>query len=75
VSANGPCWIEVRAGSPRGQVVYEGILDAGQRSSVTGPAWMRLGDPPHVKVSVNGTQMAVPGANQGVPVNLQFSLG
>ncbi|MGH9105304.1 MAG: RodZ domain-containing protein [Acidimicrobiales bacterium] len=73
VQASGPCWIEVRAGSPAGQVIYTGTLEQGQRSSVTGPAWIRLGDPPDVAVSVNGTQMPVPGASQAVPLNLQFT--
>ncbi len=75
VHASGPCWIEVRAGSPGGQVIYEGTLAAGQQSSVTGPAWIRLGDPPNVSVSVDGTHMHVPGATEAVPLNLQFSLG
>ncbi len=75
VHASGPCWIEVRAGSPGGQVIYEGTLAAGQQSSVTGPAWIRLGDPPNVSVSVDGTHMHVPGATAAVPLNLQFTLG
>jgi hypothetical protein len=75
VKASGPCWIEVKAGSPKGQVVYVGTLEAGQRSSVTGPAWIRLGDPPHVAVSVDGTPMRVPGAAAAVPLDLQFTLG
>ena len=44
-------------------------------STVTGPAWIRLGDPPHVAVSVNGTPMTVPGAAAAVPLDLQFTLG
>jgi hypothetical protein len=75
VTAKGRCWLEVRANSPLGQIVYEGILDAGQQSSVTGPAWLRVGDPPEVSVRVNGTRMPVPGAAAAVPLNLQFSLG
>ena len=74
VKANGPCWIEVKAGSPTGQVVVEETLSAGQRSSVTGPAWIRLGDPPHVAVTVDGTPMSVPGAGTAVPLDLQFTL-
>ena len=74
VKANGPCWIEVKAGSPAGQVVVEETLSAGQRSSVTGPAWIRLGDPPHVAVTVDGTPMSVPGAGTAVPLDLQFTL-
>jgi hypothetical protein len=75
VRATGPCWIEVKAGSHFGQVVYEATLQAGQGSTVTGPAWIRLGDPPHVAVSVDGTPMTVPGAATAVPLDLQFTLG
>jgi hypothetical protein len=75
VKAKGRCWLEVRANSPLGQIVYEGILDAGQQSSVTGPAWLRVGDPPEVAVRVNGQKMPVPGAAVAEPLNLQFSLG
>ena len=62
-------------GSHAGQVVYEGTLEAGQRSSVTGPAWLRLGNPPNVSVAVDGMHMAVPGATKAVPINLVFTLG
>lgn len=75
VKASGPCWIEVRAGSPQGQVIYEGTLEKGQESSVTGPAWIRLGDPPYVAVMVNGARMSPPGATVAAPLNLQFTLG
>ena len=75
VSANGPCWLEVRANSPLGQIIYEGVLYAGQYSKVTGPAWIRLGNPPAVAVKVDGTVMAVPGAQSAVPLNLQFTFG
>ncbi|HET9061420.1 MAG TPA: RodZ domain-containing protein [Acidimicrobiales bacterium] len=75
VKASGPCWIEVKAGSPQGQVVYEGTLAAGQTSSVTGPAWIRLGDPPNASVAVNGTRMHVPGSEAAVPIDLQFTVG
>jgi Domain of unknown function (DUF4115) len=75
VSATAPCWLEVRANSPLGQIIYEGILYAGQYSKVTGPAWIRLGNPPAVAVKVDGTLMAVPGAESAVPLNLQFTFG
>jgi hypothetical protein len=75
VSASGPCWLEVRANSPLGQIVYEGTLEAGVRFSVTGPAWIRLGNPPVVAVKVNGTPMTVPGGETAVPLNLQFTFG
>jgi len=73
--ASGPCWIEVRAGSASGQMVYEGILQAGQQYPVTGPAWVRLGDPPYVALTVDGGPVSIPGATTGVPLDLQFTVG
>jgi|SRR5579875_556663 len=74
VTAKGPCWVEVRAGSPAGQVVTEETLAAGQQAKVTGPAWIRLGDPPNASVTVDGTPTTVPGAQSGVPLNLDFTV-
>jgi hypothetical protein len=74
VTAHGPCWVEVRAGSPAGQVVTEETLEAGQQARVTGPAWIRLGDPPNAAVTVDGTPTTVPGAKSGVPLNLDFTV-
>jgi hypothetical protein len=74
VTARGPCWVEVRAGSPAGQVVTEETLEAGQQAKVTGPAWIRLGDPPNASVTVDGTPTTVPGAQSGVPLNLDFTV-
>jgi hypothetical protein len=75
VSSTGPCWFEVRANSPLGQIINEGTLEAGSRFSVTGPAWIRLGNPPAVAVKVDGTPMTVPDSEVGLPLNLQFTLG
>jgi hypothetical protein len=75
VKASGPCWIEVKAGSPLGQIVYEGTLETGQQARVTGPAWIRLGDPPYAEVMVDGKDMNVPGRANGVPLNVEFTLG
>jgi hypothetical protein len=75
VSASGPCWIEVRVGGQSGQVIYEGTLQKGRVSKVTGPAWIRLGDPPYVHITVDGSHMSVPGATTAVPIDLQFTLG
>jgi hypothetical protein len=72
VRATGRCWVEVRARNARGKVTYAGTLLTGQQSSVTGPAWLRLGDPPSVTLTVDGRKIAVPGSTQGVPVNLEF---
>jgi len=75
VVASGPCWIEVRVGTRAGRVVYEGTLEDGNLSRVTGPAWIRLGDPVYAHVAVDGDQMAIPGVKRAVPLNLQFTVG
>jgi hypothetical protein len=75
VTASGPCWFEVRANSPLGQIINQGTLEAGTRFSVTGPAWIRLGNPAAVAVKVDGTPMTVPDAEVGLPLNLQFTFG
>jgi len=75
VTAIGRCWIEAKVGSPGGRVVYEQTLVAGERVSITGPAWLRLGNPPAVNVAVDGTLLQVPGESKAVPLNLQFTLG
>jgi RodZ C-terminal domain len=74
VTAKGPCWVEVRAGSPKGQVVTEQTLQTGEKVQVTGPAWIRLGDPPYAKVSVDGSPTTVPGSQYGIPLNLDFTV-
>lgn len=75
IEATGRCWVEVRVGSPAGSIVTEETLVAGQSARVTGPAWVRLGNPPAVSVLVDGTTIAVPGATQAVPLNLRFTVG
>ncbi len=75
VRATGRCWVEVRVGSHAGTIVTEETLIAGQSARVTGPAWVRLGNPPAVAVLVDGATIRVPGATQAVPVNLRFTLG
>ena len=74
VKATGPCWVEVRVGGPAGQVVTEETLQAGQQAKVTGPAWIRLGDPPYASVLVDGTPTTIPGSKYGVPLNLDFTV-
>ena len=75
LTATGPCWIEVRVRSRAGPVFYEGTLQAGGISRVTGPAWIRLGNPIYAHVAVDGSGVPIPGAIKAVPLNLQFTLG
>jgi hypothetical protein len=74
VKAVGPCWVEVRVGGPSGQVKVEETLQAGEQATVSGAAWIRLGDPPYAAVLVDGTPTPVPGSKSGVPLNLNFTL-
>jgi len=74
VTAKGPCWVEVRVGNPQGQVVTEETLESGEKVTTTGPAWIRLGDPPYATVSVDGSPTTVPGAQYGVPLDLNFTV-
>jgi hypothetical protein len=74
VQARGPCWTEIRMGSSKGRVFYRGTLKAGMASKVTGPAWVRLGDPVYASVTVDGAHMPIPGATKAVPLNLVFTL-
>lgn len=74
VKAAGPCWVEVRVGGPAGQVKVEETLQAGEQATVSGAAWIRLGDPPYASVLVDGTPTTVPGAKSGVPLNLNFTI-
>ena len=64
LSASGPCWVELRTGSPSGPVMYEGIMQAGasQSFSAGGGVWLRLGDPGGVQLRINGSAVQLPNA-------------
>ncbi len=71
VKAVGSCWIEMRKPNGAGTTVFVQTLAAGQRHSVTGPAWVRLGDPTEVVITVNGRTVRPP-VTKGAPYNVQF---
>lgn len=71
IDASGRCWVEVRQGTQSGPVVFTGTLTQGSTKAVSGPAWVRLGNPPAVSVSVDGTPISRPTA-AGSPYNLEF---
>ena len=64
LSASGPCWVELRSGSPTGPVVYEGTIQPGtsQSFSAGGAAWLRMGDPAGVRLRINGSPVQLPSA-------------
>jgi hypothetical protein len=62
VSSLSPCWVELRAGSATGPIVFEATLGSGARRTFTdlAGAWLRFGNPPGVVVEVNGTSLSLP---------------
>ncbi len=74
LSASGRCWVEVRAGSSTGPVVHETTLVAGQVERLTGPVWVRLGNPTAVRIEVGSTTLTPP-VTTGNPYDLDFVAG
>jgi hypothetical protein len=70
-TANSPCWMEVRHANSTGPIVATTILAAGASRSVTGPVWVRVGDPTAVAIRAAGVAVAPP-AIKGQPYDLQF---
>ncbi len=55
IAARGDCWMQVRAGSATGEVLYEGTLEQGQRQRfVRKRLWLQLGRPDLLNVRLNG---------------------
>jgi cytoskeleton protein RodZ len=66
LAASGPCWIQVRQGSSSGQVLYSGVLAAGQtRHFRHVPVWIRVGAPWDLVLKVHGHQVPWPIAGVG----------
>jgi Domain of unknown function (DUF4115) len=72
LTASGLCWVEIRQSGPSGPLLYEGDLVAGETKGTPGSTWVRLGDPSHVTVQVNGVTISPPSLVAGEPYNLQF---
>jgi Domain of unknown function (DUF4115) len=54
-AATGDCWLEIRAGSGTGSVLYSGILAEGETLRFRRTAlWIRAGAPSYLAVTVNG---------------------
>jgi cytoskeletal protein RodZ len=71
-AGRGNCWLQVRAGSARGPVIYEATLQRGQAVSFSRHfLWIRLGAPASVDVRVHGK--LVPGLTTLSPTNLLIS--
>lgn len=60
-AAAGSSWMEVRAASPAGKLLYSGTLEQGQRKSFKGRALqLALAEPQNVLVRVNGKRAELP---------------
>jgi hypothetical protein len=60
-ATRGDCWVEVRAGSASGNVLYAGTLAGGNTLRFNRPRlWLRLGAASNVDVVVNGRAAEVP---------------
>jgi hypothetical protein len=54
-ATDGPCWLQARAGSANGKVIYEGTLAPGRELTLSRDrVWLRLGAPANVKLTLNG---------------------
>jgi hypothetical protein len=58
-AARGDCWLSVHAGTPDGNVLYEGVLTNGRTISVKGARlWVRLGAAANLDLTLNGRKVA-----------------
>ncbi len=60
-AVDGDSWMEVRAGSVSGRLLYSGTLERGQRKSFEGRRLqLALREPDSVRVRVNGNRVELP---------------
>ena len=71
--ASGRCWVELRAGSESGPVIFSGILDPGDHRTFEEPAgvWLRLGYPNGVAVQINGSAVGLPATSSPLDVSVE----
>lgn len=72
VTADQPCWVEIRRNGPTGPVTFTGVLTAGESHGLAHRSWIRVGDPAALRVRV-GTVTVTPPGSAGDPVDLQFT--
>ena len=60
-AVRGDCWLEVHAGSPTGELLYQGTLEQGQRLRFARKRlWMVVGAGGNVNARLNGQSVALP---------------
>ena len=72
VAVGGSCWMDVRNFSSSGRTLFTGTVDPGQSHRfVARRLWMSLGNPGHLKASLNGRVVPFPG--NGGPVTVRVT--
>jgi cytoskeleton protein RodZ len=57
-AARGDCWVQVRAGSVSGRLLFEGTLEQGQAKRFTRKRlWLEVGAPSNLNVQLNGRRV------------------
>jgi cytoskeletal protein RodZ len=57
-AARGDCWVQVRAGSVSGRLLFEGTLEQGQAKRFTRKRlWLEVGAPSNLNVRLNGRRV------------------
>jgi Helix-turn-helix domain/Domain of unknown function (DUF4115) len=75
-AANGPSWVQVRAGGAAGPTKYEGTMAQGDQLPFTRRPflyrrwYLAVAKPQNVVAQVNGRVVAIPGARRGKPAKL-----
>ena len=61
-ASGGDCWVQVRAGGPSGELLYEGTLQQGQTQRFVKwkKLWLQLGAPVYLKAKLNGHSAGLP---------------
>lgn len=64
-ATRGDCWVEVRAGSATGKILYVGTLAKGKSYQlVVTHLWVRFGAPQNVDLTIGGKPASLPGGSQ-----------
>ena len=69
LAVGGSCWMDVRNYSSSGRTLFTGTVDPGQSHRfLARRLWISLGNPRHLKASLNGRVVAFPGNGSPVAV-------
>jgi hypothetical protein len=73
--ATGRCWVQLRAGSVNGPLVYQGILSSGDHKSFSAlpGLWLRLGYPVGVGLQLDGVALNLPASASPYDVTVEIA--